>query len=387
MNPGDVVFTMFLIFAGAAVLATVALLARQAMIVAYIAMGALAGPAGAGLVASPELIRGIAEIGIMFLLYLLGLNLYPQKLFQMLRQATLLTLVSSLIFALLGFLVVLAFGFEPGEALVAGAAMMFSSTILGLKLLPTTALHHRHAGEIIISVLLIQDVVAILMLVGLQSAGGGAFAGLLRMLVGLPVLVAVGWLGARFVLNPMFNRFDQIQEYIFLVAIGWCLGLAELAHAMSLSYEIGAFVAGVVLAASPISRFIAENLKPIRDFFLVVFFFTLGAALDPAMVAQVAIPAITLAILMLAVKPLVFHKLLKLQGEKPRLSMEMGVRLGQVSEFSLLIAAVALQQAVVSEAIGYLIQVTTLVSFILSSYWIVMRYPTPMAVSDALRQD
>ncbi|MEM9303963.1 MAG: cation:proton antiporter [Pseudomonadota bacterium] len=386
MSAEGIVFAIFLIFAGAAVLATAALFARQAMILAYIAVGALVGPAGFDLLPQPEIIRQIAEFGIMFLLYLLGLNLYPQKLMQMLGQATQLTLLSSAVFAGVGVGIALAFGLPLGEAFIVGCAMMFSSTILGLKLLPTTALHHRHAGEIIISVLLIQDVIAILMILLLTSSDSEGL-GLLLAAVGLPLIVAAGWLGQRYVLQPLLRRFDQIQEYVFLLAISWCLSLATAAHALGLSYEIGAFVAGVSLAASPVSRFIADNLRPIRDFFLVIFFFTLGAGLDPAMVAQVALPALVLAGAMLVLKPIIFSRLLMSQGEKPELSREMGVRLGQVSEFSLLIAAVALTSAAVSPETGYLIQVTTLLSFIASSYWIVMRYPTPMAVSDKLRRD
>ncbi len=386
MSPEGIVFAIFLIFAGSAVLATFALLARQAMILAYIAVGALAGPAGFALIPDGEVIAGIAEFGIIFLLYLLGLNLEPQKLLQILKQATVVTLVSSALFAMVGIAVALAFGFGGIDALVVGGTMMFSSTILGLKLLPTTALHHRHAGEIIISVLLIQDVIAILMILLLTSSTGG-LASIATALAGLPILVGGALLAQRLVLQPLFARFDQIQEYVFLVAVGWCLGLAKAAYALGLSYEIGAFVAGVSLAASPIARFIADSLRPLRDFFLVIFFFTLGAALDPAAVAQVAIPAAVLAAAMLVLKPIVFGRILIAQGERPDLAREMGVRLGQVSEFSLLVAAVALQAAVVTAETGYLIQVTTLISFVVSSYWIVMRFPTPMAVDDRLRRD
>ena len=296
-------------------------------------------------------------------------------------------MISSLSFAVLGVMLALAFGFAVRDAVVVGAAMMFSSTILGLKLLPTTALHHRHAGEIMISVLLIQDIIAIICLLMLGSVGGDVTEALLRVLIGLPLLIGAGLIGERFLLRPLLLKFDGIQEYVFLLAIGWCLGLAQLAHAIGLSFEIGAFVAGVSLAASPISRYIAESLKPIRDFFLVIFFFTLGAGLDPEMVERVALPALALAAVMLIAKPLIFWRLLAWQGETNKLAREMGARLGQISEFSLLIATVALANKVVAPETGYLIQVATLISFIASSYFIVMFLPSPMAVSERLRQD
>ena len=165
MHPESVIFYIFLIFTGAAVLATLALYARQSLLVVYILLGILLGPSGLDWVSDPEIISQIAHIGIIFLLFLLGINLPPQKLVLMLRETTLVTGVSSLLFLVIGAGCALSFGFNFAEAFVIGAAMMFSSTIIGLKLLPTTVLHHQHTGEIIISILLMQDIIAILILI------------------------------------------------------------------------------------------------------------------------------------------------------------------------------------------------------------------------------
>ena len=154
MQPDPIVFTVFLVFTGAAIFATVALFARQSLLVAYIVLGALFGPSALGLVSDPELVRSISEFGIMFLLFLLGLNLQPQELLRMVRKTTLVTLLSSLLFFAVGCTVSLAFGFSAMEALLVGGAATFSSTIIGLKLLPTTILHHQRTGEVIISILL-----------------------------------------------------------------------------------------------------------------------------------------------------------------------------------------------------------------------------------------
>jgi Kef-type K+ transport system membrane component KefB len=189
------------------------------------------------------------------------------------------------------------------------------------------------------------------------------------------------------VLERLIARFDQIHEYIFLLAIGWCLGMAELAHLIGLSYEIGAFVAGVTLATSPIALFIAESLKPLRDFFLILFFFSLGAGFQLDTVRELVAPAAALAVAVLLVKPWVFKKLLVRAGEKRSLSREIGIRLGQNSEFALLIAVLAVEAGFVNKDVGYLIQMTTLMTFIASSYIVVLRYPTPIAVSDRLRRD
>jgi Kef-type K+ transport system membrane component KefB len=171
------------------------------------------------------------------------------------------------------------------------------------------------------------------------------------------------------------------------MAIGWCLGIAELAATMGLSHEIGAFIAGVALATNPIALFIGESLKPLRDFFLIIFFFSLGASFNLEMINAVLLPAILLAALTLFIKPLVFRYLLRGAGETSQRSGEIGVRLGQISEFSLLIAVLGLELKVIGEQASYLIQVTTLLTFIVSSYFIVLRYPTPIALNDKLRRD
>ncbi len=389
MQSDAVVFSIFLIFTGAALLAALALFARQSLLVAYIVLGALVGPWGLALVSDPVTIQGIGHVGIIFLLFLLGLNLHPQKLLQMLREATLVTAASSIAFAAMGTAVALAFDFPFLDSLLVGAAMMFSSTIIGLKLLPTTALHHRHVGEIIISVLLLQDMLAIAILLALEALArsGLPWHEAVVLVLSLPGLVLAAWWFERYVLVALIRRFDTIQEYVFLTAVGWCLGVAQLAHVLGLSYEMGAFIAGVVLATSPIATFIAESLKPLRDFFLIMFFFSLGASFELPVLEQVAVPALVLAVLMLAAKPWVFRVLLVREGEKEPLAREIGWRLGQVSEFSLLIAVLAQGGAVIGARASYLIQATALLSFVASSYLVMIRYPTPIAVSDSLRRD
>ncbi len=389
MQNDPLVFTIFLIFVGAAVMATIALYARQALLVAYIVLGMLFGPSGFGLVSDPALIKQFSNVGIMFLLFLLGLNLPPAKLIPLIKETTLITGISSLLFASIGASIAWFFGFDYWECLIIGVAMTFSSTIIGLKLLPTTVLHHRRTGEIIISILLIQDIVAIVILLLLQTAGQGGLPWMEFVLraAALPGLVAAAFLLQRFVLIKLISRFDKIQEYIFLMAIAWCLGFAELASAVGLSHEIGAFIAGVALATSPISLFIGENLKPLRDFFLIIFFFSLGASFNLEMLTIVFVPAALVAVLVLAGKPVIFRILLRNSGEASGRSREIGVRLGQISEFSLLIAVLALDLHVIGERASYLIQVATLLTFIVSSYVIVMRYPTPIALTDKLRRD
>ena len=389
MTQDPLIFAFFVIFTGAAVLGTLALYARQALIVAYIFLGIIAGPGVTGIVSEVSLIQDIAQVGIMFLLFLLGVDLRPAGLLNTLRQTTLVTVVSSIIFAAAGTVIGVIAGFDMHEAVLIGITLMFSSTILGLKLLPTTALHHQRMGQLIIGVLLFQDViaVAVLLLVETTGTGSSAYTDILRVFAGVPVLAAVAYIFGRFVLQRLFLRFDTIREYIFLVTVGWCLGMAELGAAFGFSHEIGAFIAGVTLATSPISEYIADTLRPVRDFFLVMFFFALGAAFQLEALQQVWLWAGVLITVAMLLKPLVFNGLFRMVGEKPGMSREMSVRLGQISEFSLLVAFVAMDTEFISERASYLIQTATIAGFVLSSSWIVMRFPTPIAVSDSLRRD
>lgn len=389
MGHDSLEFSIFLIFTGAAVMATLALYARQAMIVGYIILGLLLGPWGLEFIHDPEQVKDISNIGIVFLLYLLGLDLLPQQLLKMLGEAMLVTIGSSIVFLSSSVFIAYMFGFAVLQALLIGIVLMFSSTIIGLKLLPTTTLHHKHTGQIIISVLLIQDLIAIIVLLLLQGygKGGGLIVDVILQLLSLPLLVGICYVLNKYIIEKLLFRFDQIHEYIFLLAIAWCLGIAELATVMGLSHEIGAFIAGVTLASSPIALFITTNLKPLRDFFLVIFFFSLGASFNLSVAGDIYIPSIVLALGVIIFKPIVFFLCLKYSGENSAISWQVGFRLGQVSEFSLLIAILALESGFIEQEVSYLIQLTTLLTFIISSFIIVQRYPTPVSANTKLHRD
>jgi Kef-type K+ transport system membrane component KefB len=390
MHDGSVFYTIFLIFAGAAFFSTLVLYTKQSLLVAYILLGAVFGPWGLKLVSDVTTVQQIGDIGIVFLLFLLGLHLQPQNLVHMLKKVTWIAIVSSVLFATMAFFIGRWFGLTVTESWILGGAMMFSSTIIGLKLLPTTILHHQHTGEVMISVLLMQDVIAIVILIlinGAHNGGGLSFDDLIRVGIALPALCLFAFAFERYILIRLLARFDRTQEYVFLLSIGWCLGLSVLAQQLGLSEDIGAFIAGVALAASPISLFIAESLKPLRDFFLVMFFFSIGATFNFGYAAQVVIPAVILATLILIVKPLLFYILLERAGEKKSVAKEVGVRLGQGSEFSLLVASIALSTKLISDVASNLIQATTILTFIVSSYLVVLKYPTPIALSEKMRKD
>ena len=391
MEVSSITFSFFLIFSGAALFASLALYTRQPLIIAYIALGTCIGPYGLSLVTDLNLLSEIGHVGIIFLLFLLGLDMQPQALWATLRKSTVVAIFSSALFLAAGFGITTLFGYEFRDSVVVGAAMMFSSTIIGIKLLPTTVLHHRHIGELMIGLLLFQDLLAIIIIVVLLTAASGDENGmgarLLFTLLAFPLQIGVALLFVRYLLLPLITRFDRFHEYIFLLAIGWCLGMAEVAVLLGLSAEIGAFIAGITIATSPISQYIAVSLKPLRDFFLILFFFSVGAQFNFAVLTQVLIPALVLSVLILVLKPVAYRYLLKGVSEHRSLAWNLGFRLGQASEFSLLIAYIAAGGALISEQASLLIQATTIITLLVSSYIVVLNFPTPIAISEHLRRD
>lgn len=388
MDYQNIIFQFVLIFAGAAIFSTLFLYLKQPVILAYIAFGVIAGPLALGLIEQPGQIEKLSHIGVILLLYLLGMNLKPDRLYQLFSKTAIVTLLTSAVFLVAVTLTAIAFGFELVESIIIGAALMFSSTIVSLKLIPTTALHHRHTGEMMISVLLMQDIIAIILIV-ILTGGQSESVGLtvLFLFVKLILLSVVAFGIVKYVVNNLFLRFDTIKEYTFLLALGWGLLGAGVAEMIGLSYEMGAFIAGVAFASSPISLIIAEHLKPLRDFFLILFFFSIGAQFDFLVTQDVLLAGFVIALLIMIVKPLTFKKGFEFIGEDKDFSAELGSRLGQGSEFSLLVAYSALAGGWIDSHASYLIQMVVIITFVMSTYWVVYRYRTPISSTEKNRMD
>jgi Kef-type K+ transport system membrane component KefB len=384
----NIIFELALIFAGASILATIFLYLKQPIILAYISLGMLVGPWGIGLFEDPSHIEHVSHLGIILLMFLIGLNLHPQKLSGLLKKATPITLVTCLLFALPAMIIAKLFHFSWSESLIVGLSLMFSSTVVCVKLVPTSSLHHKHIGEVMISILLLQDIIAVGLILFLYSSRAtNIYVEGLLLLLKLLVFTGVSYLFVRYGILALFRRFDRIKDYIFLMSLGWCLLSAEVANLLGLSYEIGAFTAGIMLAISPISLFVSEGLKPVREFFLILFFFAIGAQFDLLVTKQVIIPGIILAGVILITKPFVFNAAFRLAGESAGLAKELGIRLGQSSEFSLLVAYGAFAAGKIEARTSYLIQLVAISTFIISTYIVVYKYPTPISVSTSNRLD
>lgn len=384
----DIVSAISVIYAGAALAATLAMVSRQSIQIAYMMLGIVLGPFGLAMVSDQSSIEGIGHVGMIFLLFLAGLHLDPNSLLSMLKRAVTVTLGSSFLFAAVGFLVCFLFGFSITDAFIVGAAMMFSSTLLGLKLLPNNLLHRHHIGEIMISVLIIQDLLAIASILVIKNTVVGSFTTghMLKLVLALPSLLIYAFYIEEYFLSKLFYWFEGVREYLFVLSVGWCLSLSLIASWLGMSHEIGAFIAGVTIASGSIATYLAECFNPVRDFFLVLFFFSVGANLNMAELSSVIGPVLILSAVVVVFKPLVYWWLMK-KTDKESDSWESGVRLGQASEFSLILSQIASGSKVMSGSAVTLVQAVVMVSFVISSYWVTKRFETPTKLNTLMMDD
>lgn len=384
----EIFFEISMIVAGASLLAWLASISKQPIIIAYLLCGVIAGPWGLGLIKHVELIDTVSEIGVTLLLFLAGMVLHPNRLVQLFKSAAIVTLANCALSWIIIYAVARLFGFDRVDALYAALALMFSSTILVIKLLPTTTLHQKHLGSICIAILIAQDLIAVSILLFIGGAAEGSLLdlGLLLPIKGL-VFVLVVLLVEQFVLRKMMRQSDRFHEVLYMLCLGWCLGLASLAHYLGLTYTVGAFIAGVAIARSPISRFLTEELKPFRDFFLMFFFFTLGAKFDLLIAKAVWLPAVVVGSVILLARPFILRWLFHAAGEGAQFSRDAGTRLGQASEFGLIIALAATTAEQVSLRASAMIQLAIIFTMIVSSYIVVFTLPTPLGTKADLKQD
>ena len=386
--PEHTILQFILIFSGAALFASIFLYLKQPIIVAYIVLGIVVGPKGLEWVNDADQIQQLAHIGIILLLFLIGLNFQPTKLIGLFGPIGIVSLVTCIIFLLVGLAAASALGYSLMESVIIGSALMFSSTIVSLKLIPTTQLHHHHIGELMISVLLVQDVIAIILIVLVNEGGMDSIAiSVVALLLKLLVLSLFSFLFVKYVITHLLFKFDVIKEHTFIMALGWGLFVAGAAEMLGLSLEMGAFIAGVSLATVPIALIIAEDLKPLRDFFLVLFFFSIGADFDIDVSQKLIWHGLLLTAIFMVIKPMIFKYGFKAIGEKPEHSAQMGVRLGQASEFSLLVAFSALTSGLIRENAYSLVQLVVVLTFVISTYWVVNKYPTPISYKRGQRKD
>ncbi|MFH1505836.1 MAG: cation:proton antiporter [archaeon] len=347
-------------------------LLRQPLIIGYILTGILVGPRLLGFVTSTETISLLSQIGVALLLFIVGLNLSPKVIKEVGKVSTITGLGQIIFTSLIGFFICKLLGFSTIISLYIAIALTFSSTIIIMKLLSDKGDVGTLYGKISIGFLIIQDLIAIFILMVISSSTQElsltsiVFGTIFK---GISLLVMVFLIGI-YVLPLITKAIAKSQEFLLLFSIGWCLALASLFYYMNFSMEIGALLAGITLAWSPYRFEISSRMRPLRDFFIVLFFILLGSQMAFGNLVQYILPIILLSIFILVGNPLIVMTLMGLLGYTKRNSFLAGLTVAQISEFSLILIALGVRIGHLTNDILSLVTVIGLITIAGSTYMI-----------------
>jgi len=324
--------------------------------------------------ASKVIIDIFSQFGIAFLLFIVGLHLNPKVIKEIGLSALLIGLGQIILTFIAGFLVSLnLIGFDLITSVYVGIALAFSSTIITMKLLSDKKQLDSLFGKISIGILIIQDLVAIgvLMFISSMSRGGSFSSFAIRGLLSGGGLIVMLFLVGFFILPKLTRNIAKSQELLFLFSICWCFVIAALFSYMGFSIEIGALLAGIVLSMSPYSVEIISRVRPLRDFFLIIFFIILGLNIQISNIGSIISNAIILSLVALIFKPFILMVLMALFGYTKRTNFQVGTTLAQISEFSLIVLILGVSIGHVTNDVLSTLAVTLIITIILSTYMII----------------
>ncbi|MDA0208367.1 MAG: cation:proton antiporter [bacterium] len=362
------------IIVGAGLLSMVTYVLRQPLIIAYIATGLIVGPSLLNIASAPELFTAMSEVGIAFLLFLVGLHLNWRSVKDVGAISALAGMGQVIFTSIIGFLIATALGFEIMEALFLSVGFAFSSTIVIVKLLSDKEDLERFYGRLSVGILLVQDIAAmvILILIGAMRDQGADEIGMIVLESTLKVIFVIlaAYVVMRWVVPKVMHAVARSQELMFLVSIGWCFAIAGALYFIGFGIEIGALLAGITLAGTDYQREIESKIQPLRDFFLIIFFIVLGTHLSIGSIGEALVPGIIFSLFILIGNPLIVLAILRFFGYHPRTGFLTGVTMAQVSEFSFIVIAGGISAGFISEGVMPLATLVALTTITLSTYLI-----------------
>lgn len=371
----SIFYQMAAILALAAAGGALAIFLRQPLIVAFIAVGILLGPSGFSVVVQSNEIELFARLGIALLLFVVGLKL-DVHIIRTVGPVALLTGLGQVVFtSVVGYLIALAFGMEHVTAIYVAVALTFSSTIIIVKLLSDKREVDSLHGRIAVGFLIVQDIVVVLVMIGLTAvgqAGEGVNLGTEALLIiakGALMLLAVVLL-TKYVLPVLLHRLARSPELLMLCAIAWAIAGGSIGDALGFSKEVGAFLAGVSIASTSYRELIAARLVSLRDFLLLFFFIELGANLDMNTLGNQTGLAIIFSLFVLIGNPLIVMLIMGYMGYRKRTGFLAGLTVAQISEFSLILAALGFSLGHVDQSTVGLITLVGLITISASTYMI-----------------
>lgn len=354
--------------------------ARVPTIVAYIATGLVLGPV-TGLVDFSEALEITAEVGIALLLFLVGLELSLDKIRDVGRVAVVAGVGQVVFTAAGGFGLSLLLGFGVMESVFLATALTFSSTVVVVKLLKEKEELGSLYGRIAVGIFLVQDMVVIVVLTLLSGLGspddltlGSVGIGVAQAFGGMILLLAAALLSSRFALPRVFGWIAVSPEGLLVWSLAWCFGFVVAADALGLSAEIGAFLAGISIAQLPYSHDLRRRVGPLTNFFIAIFFLSLGLRMELGAALEHWPAAVALSLFVLIGNPFIFMWIIARMGYTERTSFLTSVTVAQISEFSFVFAALGLSTGMIDEAVLSLIAVVGLVTIAVSSYMILYNH-------------
>ena len=360
---------------------------KQPIIVGYIIAGILISPFIIQFGASTEMIESFSKLGIAFLLFIVGLHLNP-KVIKEIGTASLIVGLGQMILTFgLGFVISFKLlGYAVLPSVYVGIALAFSSTIIIMKLLSDKQQLDSLYGKIAIGILIIQDLVAMGVLMFMSGMSGDVtFADFaLKSLLGGTILVVILFLLGFFVLPRLLKNIAKSQELLFLFSVCWCFLIASLFSFLGFSIEIGALLAGVILSLSPYSTEISAKIRPLRDFFIIIFFIILGFNIDLGGIGNIIVDALILSAVALILKPIILMAFMKYFGYTKRTNFLVGTTLGQISEFSLIVLVMGVSIGVVTNQILHTLILTMIITILISTYGIIYSQKFYQAMSKFL---
>lgn len=347
-------------------------LIKQPLIIGHILTGIIVGPSVLHLIKSPDTIEVFSTIGIALLLFIIGLGLNLKVVREVGRAASIVGIVQLLLTALIGYGSSLVLGLNKQEALFLAVAYSFSSTIIILKLLNDKKEQLRLYGKIATGLLVIQDIAAAIALVFVTASGNHVFSatGLGWLFVKGTLVSAALLLFGGYVLPRFHKLIAGSPEFLFLFALGWGFGAAALFELIGFSIEVGALIAGVALASLPYTQEIASRLRPLRDFFIVVFFISLGSRLAFNDITLLLPLVLFGSFVVIVLKPLIVLIALGFMGYTKRTSFKAAMTMGQVSEFSLVFLIIGNKAGLVSDSLVAALTMVALITIAASTYLI-----------------
>jgi Kef-type K+ transport system membrane component KefB len=370
----EVLLYISLIVAISALLTILARIIKQPPIIAYLIAGIIVGPLVLNWIGISSLSTGIlqsfARIGVAFLLFIVGLSLDFRLLKEIGKASTITGIIQVAIITFLGTLLSIFLGFDNLTALYIGVALAFSSTVVVVKILSDKKELETLHGKIAVGILIIQDIlasIALMVLPVIKEINENNIIQILEKFGAAIVLIVFVFLLAKFAFNRFMNYLAKSQETLFLFGIAWALALATIFYALGFSMEIGALIAGMSLASSKYALDLEGKMKPLRDFFIVLFFVFFGSQLTTITWSLLKV-AIILSIFVMIIKPLIAMYILKFLGYTKRTNFLASISLAQVSEFSLILVMLGFSIGQLNQEIMNLSVLVALITIGLSTY-------------------